>query len=168
MPLPVARTAFTLLDARTSKLMKRYGLALSGFFQGEDQVRERIAQQLVPEALLREFAAIQKDTTDSLQRLRNDLIAFDESLAAATDKSRAKILYQLSKIERKTARETLNRNQRAAEDARYMSNLIYPEKHLQERLYSILPFIAKHGFALIETLYDHIRLDCPDHKVLVV
>ena len=62
----------------------------------------------------------------------------------------------------------MNRNQRADEDASYMSDLIYPEKHLQERFYSILPFLAKHGPGLIDTLYERIHLDCPDHKVLVV
>lgn len=168
MPLPVARSGFTLLDARTAKLMKRYGLALSSFFHGDEHVREIIAHKLVPEALTREFTEIQKTTAESLQHLRNQLVAFDESLAFATDKSRAKILFQLDKIERKAARETLIRNERAAQDARYMSNLIYPEKHLQERLYSILPFLAKHGFGLIDTLYEHVRLDCPDHKVLVI
>jgi len=103
-----------------------------------------------------------------LDKLRTDLVGFDASLAAAADKSRAKILYQLSKLERKTAREALNRNQRASAEASYMSGLIFPEKHLQERLYSILPFMAKHGPGLIDTLCQNIHLDCPDHKVLVV
>ncbi len=104
-----------------------------------------------------------------MERLRDDLAAFDATLAAAADKSSAKILYQLSKMERKTARETLKRNQRAAADASYMSGLIFPDKHLQERYYSILPFLAKHGVSdLMDTLYQHVRLECPDHQVLVV
>ena len=168
MPITLARSGFTLLDARTSKLMKRYGLALPVFFHGEDRVREAIAQKLIPETLVREFNEIRESTTHSLERLRDHLVAFDETLASAAGKSRAKILYQLSKIEHKTARETLNRNQRAGEEASYMSGLIFPEKHLQERLYSILPFLAKHGPGLIDTLYERIHLDCPDHKVLVV
>jgi len=168
MPITLARTGFTLLDARTSKLMKRYGLALPAFFQGEDHVREAIGQKLIPVPLAHEFSEIRESTAEALQHLRDHLVAFDETLASAAGKSRAKILYQLSKIEHKTARETLNRNQRAAEEASYMSGLIYPEKHLQERLYSILPFLAKHGPGLIDTLYEHIHLDCPDHKVLVV
>ena len=49
-----------------------------------------------------------------------------------------------------------------------MSGLIFPEKHLQERFYSILPFVAKHGLELMDTLYQHVSLECPDHKVLVV
>jgi bacillithiol biosynthesis cysteine-adding enzyme BshC len=167
MPVMLARSAFTLLDTRTTKLMERYGLTLPGFFHGEDAVRDAIAQQLVPSALVREFDETQKAMSESLTRLSDDLVSFDATLAAATDKSRAKMLYQLSKIERKTAREALKRNQRAGEEASYMSGLIFPEKHLQERLYSILPFVAKHGLGLMDTLYEHIHLDCPDHKVLV-
>jgi bacillithiol biosynthesis cysteine-adding enzyme BshC len=168
MPVTLARSAFTLLDARTSKLMKRFDLPLPAFFQGEDQVRQAIGQNLIPTSLSHEFNQIRESTAGALQRLRDHLAALDETLASATDKSRAKILYQLSKIENKTAREIVNRNQRADEDASYMSDLIYPEKHLQERFYSILPFLAKHGPGLIDTLYERIHLDCPDHKVLVV
>ena len=105
----------------------------------------------------------------AMKRLREDLAGFDATLAAAVDKSSAKILYQLSKIERKTARETLKRNERAGTDASTMSGLIFPNKHLQERYYSILPFLAKHGVSdLMDTLYEHVRLECPDHQVLVV
>ncbi len=168
MPVMLARSAMTLLDARTSKLIERYRLTLPGFFQGEDGVREVIAKTLVPPPLVREFEALQKATADSLDQLRTDLTAFDATLGSAAEKSRAKILYQVSKIEHKTARETLKRNQRATEEAAYMSGLIFPEKHLQERFYSILPFVAKHGLELMDTLYEHIHLDCPDHKVLVV
>lgn len=168
MPVMIARSAFTLLDARSTKLMDRYGLALPQLFHSEEAVREIIAQKLVPPVIAREFEATRRATAESLQKLRDDLVSFDATLAAAADQSRAKILYQLSKIERKTAREALRRNQRAAEEASYLSGLVFPEKHLQERLYSILPFLAKHGMSLMDTLYEHIHLDCPDHKLLVV
>ncbi len=168
MPVMLARNGFTLLDARTSKLMDRYKLTIPNFFHGEDCVREAIAKTLIPEVLMHKFEQSQKGLTKLMDDLRTGLVGFDATLAASSDKSRAKILYQLAKLEHKTARETLNRNQRAASDASSMSGLIYPEKHPQERLYSILPFIAKHGPSLVDTLYENIHLDCPDHKVLVV
>ncbi|HEY6390984.1 MAG TPA: bacillithiol biosynthesis cysteine-adding enzyme BshC [Bryobacteraceae bacterium] len=168
MPVMLARSGFTLLDARTSKLIDRYKLTIPSFFHGEDGVREQIAKTLIPDPLARKFEQSRKGLTKLLDELRAGLTGFDATLAASADKSRAKILYQLAKLERKTARETLNRNQRAAADAGYTSGLIYPDKHPQERLYSILPFIAQHGPGLIDTLYENIHLDCPDHKVLVV
>lgn len=168
MPVVLARSSFTLLDQRAQKLMARYGLGLPCFFHGEDCLREKISVKLVPAQLTQEFEALEKSTADALHRLRADLTAFDPTLASALDKSRAKILYQLSKIQRKTARESLRRDQRATEEARYLSGLVFPDKHPQERFYSILPFLAKHGLSLMETLYDSVNLDCPDHKILVV
>jgi bacillithiol biosynthesis cysteine-adding enzyme BshC len=169
MPVMVSRGAFTLMDARTAKLMDRYGLAVPGFFHGEDGVRDAIARKLVPPALTEEFSGVRDTVGRSVERLRGDLVAFDSTLAAAANKGLAKILYQLSKIERKAARETLNRNERAAADASYMSGLIFPDKHLQERYYSILPFLVQHGVhELMDTLYEHVQLECPDHKVLVL
>jgi bacillithiol synthase len=168
MPVMLARGGFTLLDTRTAKLIHRYGLTIPSFFHGDDSVREKIAQTLVPAELEHRFEETRVAATSALDRMHQDLLSFDATLAKATDKARSKVVYQLSKIERKTARETLKRNQRADHDARYMTGLIFPEKHLQERFYSILPFIAKHGLELIDTLYAHVNLECPDHKVLAI
>src|SRR5580693_3290480 len=168
MPVMLARGGFTLLDARTAKLMDKFELTLPALFHGEEATRETIAQKLVPAAVAREFENVRTATAKSLDELAAALHTFDATLASAAGKSRAKILYQLSKLERKAARETLNRDRRALEDARYMSGLIFPEKHLQERFYSILPFVARHGLGLMDTLYANVNLDCPDHKVLVV
>ena len=168
MPVMVSRGGFTLIDSRAAKLMQRYSLKVTDLLHGEDPVRARIAQQLIPEALGREFASVRNATSEALERMQADLASFDGTLADAAAKSRAKMLYQLSKIESKVARETLRRDERASGDAAYLSGLVYPEKHLQERLYSILPFLAKHGFELIDTLAGQIRLECPDHCVLTV
>jgi bacillithiol synthase len=44
-------------------------------------------------------------------------------------------------------------------------NLIYPQRHLQERFYSILPFLAKHGLDLPQQLLGEIQLSCADHML---
>ena len=168
MPVVLARASFTLLDARTHKLMQRYGLTLPAFLHGEDALRKTIASKLIPASLTAGFEQVRGAIDAQMQHLHADVAAFDPTLAAALDKSRAKMQYQLSKMERKTAREKLRRDNRASEETSYMANLIFPEKHLQERYYSILPFLAKHGPQLVDTLAEFVNLDCPDHKVLVV
>src|SRR5579871_6108788 len=66
MPVMLARSGFTLLDAKTAKLMNKYGLTLPGFFHGEDAVRETIARKLVPDEVTREFDQVQGTTARSL------------------------------------------------------------------------------------------------------
>ncbi len=166
MPVPYPRAGFTILDQRSAKLMERYQLCLTDFFHGEEHVRERIAARLVPPALAGELASTRTTVEGAVAHLHGELEKFDPTLAAALERSRKKILYQLGKMDSKIGREMLGRDERAARDAAYVYSLIYPGRHLQERLYSILPFLARHGLDLPERLYQAVRLDCPDHQLV--
>lgn len=167
MAVPVPRSTFTLLDERSHKLMTRYGLTLGDFFHGEEKLRERLASRLVPPALNQTLSGTVAAVESAVDRLRHEMVAFDPTLAAALDRSGRKIRYQLAKIDRKAGREALRRDARAARDAASLYGLVYPERHLQERLYSILPFLAKHGLDLVDQLYEAVQLDCPDHRLVV-
>jgi bacillithiol biosynthesis cysteine-adding enzyme BshC len=168
MPVFVARQAFTLLDARSEKLLRRYRLSLPDFFHGEEALRTRVAAALTPPSLDRALEAARTSVDDPLSRLRESLVGFDPTLAAAFDTSRRKIAYQLSKIEAKARRESLRRDLRAQHDAAYLSALLLPQRHLQERFYSILPFLAQHGPDLLPHLCQSIDLDCRDHRLLTL
>jgi bacillithiol biosynthesis cysteine-adding enzyme BshC len=168
MPVVVPRTGFTILDQHSEKLMGRYGLSLPDFYHGADVLRERIAARLVPPALNAALGATAEVVEQAIERLRGNLSAFDPTLARALDHGKRKILHQMSKIEGKAGREAMRRNDRAVRDAASLYGLIFPERHLQERLYSILPFLAKHGLDLVDHIYEAIELDCPDHRMMVV
>jgi uncharacterized protein YllA (UPF0747 family) len=166
-PVMVPRAGFTVLDARAAKLMARYSLELNDILEGEEALAARIAAKLVPPALDRSLATAERETEAVLDRLRPGVGAFDATLGAALEKSRAKILYQLGKIRRKTARESARRDQRAAVETAHLTNLVYPHRRLQERFYSILPFLARHGLDLIGRLYENVQVDRPDHRILM-
>lgn len=166
MPVVLPRAFFTLLDAHSARLLKRFGFELTDLLAPEEEVRTRIARQLVPRQLDAEFEKTALATANDLDRLREQLRAFDPTLEAAMEKSQAKILYQIKKLRRKTERETLRRDARAAADTDYLRAMLYPGGHLQERTHSILPFLAKYGFDLVDRLYEQVKPSCPDHRVL--
>ena len=168
MPVMISRAGFTLLEPHAKKLLERYKLAVPQVFVQEDRLKEYVAHALVPTSLEQSFNTESAGIMNHLGRVRAELDRFDPTLAASLDKSRAKIAYQLDKARRKTAAEMMRRNDRAESDARYLSGFLYPHRHLQERFYSILPFVATHGPDLVKTLFDAVTLDCPDHRVLSV
>lgn len=165
-PIAVPRSAFTLFDSRAAKLMDRYRLTLPEVLDDEASFREKAATRLVPPTVQREFESAARQTDAALSRLGTALNTFDPTLTAALDKSRKKIEYQLEKTSRKIARETLRRRKQESEDVTYLTNAIYPHRHLQERFYSMIPFLAQHGPDLIGRIYENIHLNCPDHHVL--
>ena len=168
MPVMLPRAFFTLLDARSAKLMQRFGLGLPGLMVHGEALKERIARQLVPESLGTDFEKTAAAVGENLELLRTRLLAFDPTLAAAAGKSAAKVRYQVEKLRSKAEREAFRRDQRAAADTAYLRGMVYPEGHLQERLHSILPFVAKYGVELVDRLYAEVNPLCPDHRVLTL
>jgi uncharacterized protein YllA (UPF0747 family) len=168
MPVSLSRAAFTLVSPRVGKLLQRYKLSVESTWANEETLHQRIAAQLVPAGVTTAVDTAQTEITQSLEAVRKALAAYDPSLVAALENSERKMLYQLRKMERKVGREAIRRDERAVKEAAILHNQLYPHKHLQERFYSMLPFLAAYGEDLIPRLLDHVRLDCPDHQVLVL
>jgi bacillithiol biosynthesis cysteine-adding enzyme BshC len=168
MPVAVPRAGFTILDKRSQKLLDRYGLTLPDFYHGAQPLAERIAAKLVPPTLTAAMRETVTAVESAVGRLRGEMAGFDPTLAMALDHGARKIQYQLGKIERKAAREALRRDASATRDTASLNGLIYPERHLQERVYCILPFLAQHGLDLAGRIYQAIQLDSTDHFLLMV
>lgn len=167
-PAAFPRAAFTLLDQRSRQHMQRYRLEPADLLNGRQALQDLIAAKLVPGTLQASLERTRAAFQSSLDGLSADLSGFDVSLAAALEGSRRKIEYQVGKICRKTAKQIMVRDEQASRTAESLSGLAFPEKHLQERFYSIIPFIAKFGPGLIDDLYAAIQVECPDHQFAVV
>jgi len=168
MPVAQPRAAFTLLDARAAKLMQRYRLRMADVLHGAESLEQRIAGTLIPEPLQTAFGEGEAHMARALEAVEVQLRGFDPTLVAALETSRRKIQHQFGKVRAKAGRESLRRTERARQEAAYLLHLLFPEKNLQERVYSVLPFLARHGLGLLERLADSVRFDCPHHQVLVV
>lgn len=168
MPVTRARSGFTLIDERSRLRMEHYGLVVTDLFEGEERVRARMAAKLTPPELLGRFAESRREVEHVTSNLRASVTGFDPTLAKAMEKSSAKMFYQLTKMEDKTKREAVRRDERALRDAVSLTGLVFPEKHLQERFYTILPFIAQYGSGIVDELYERVHLDCPDHQVVMI
>lgn len=168
MPVIFPRNSFTLLDTRAEKLIQRYGLSMPCLFDHQEKVKSKIAAKLVPPGLAEKFASLDSSISSSIGSLEESLRNFDPTLEAAAKKSGAKMLYQLRRLSGKTARETLRRDERSAREVNYLIGLVYPQRRLQERFYSIVPFLAKHGPDLPQRLFEMTQISCPDHMVRTV
>ncbi len=167
-PAAFPRAGFTLVDERSRKRMQRYQLGPTDLFVRERTLQETIAGRLVPAELYQSLERTKQSVTRALDGFGADLDKFDVTLAAALKTSRRKIEYQVEKIARKTASQILARDEQARRDAALLSGLVYPESHLQERLYSFIPFYAKFGPGLMDEIYSAVRIECPDHQFAVV
>ncbi len=167
MPVVAMRAGFTLADGRSARLLDRYGLSLADLLKGYEFVREAIGSRLTPPELGRKLDETAAAVSRQLDVLRGAMEAFDGSLVEALDRSRRKIQYQIEKIRRKAGREALRRSERASREADGLCRLLAPHRRLQERFYSILPFLAAAGPGLLERLEAAIDPAQPGHRLFV-
>jgi uncharacterized protein YllA (UPF0747 family) len=152
-PVAFPRAGFTLLDARSEKHMRKYGLGLADLTSDERELRGKIAARVTPPSLARKLVETRAAVTAALDSLEAEMKGFDISLASALGTSRKKMEYQAAKIVRKTEAQMLVKDAQAGRDASALSGLVFPDGHLQERVYSIVPFLAKFGTGLVDEVF---------------
>jgi uncharacterized protein YllA (UPF0747 family) len=102
-----------------------------------------------------------------LEAIKKGLQKLDPTLVDAASHSGQKMQYQLTSLERKAAAAVQNRSDQVEKDALRLENNLFPEKTLQERVYSGVSLLARFGTPLLGQLYEKIDLRSGDHQILV-
>lgn len=168
MPAVLPRAAFTLIDGRTRRLMERFGVTLADCLRGEEALLELVGSRLTPARIGQKVDEAAAAIAQSVEALRAELAAFDPTLGEAMKRSGARIGYQLEKMRRKAARAALRKTAEAEEQARHAFRLVSPGRQLQERHYSFLPFLARHGMRVMEEILAELHPLEPVHEVLAL
>jgi bacillithiol synthase len=160
------RLSATLIEPRWERLLEKYEVELPELFHGETELRDRIAARSLPEQLKDDFLQGKLAAEEAMQRISESLARLDPTLVRAANRATSKMLYQVSRLERRAAAAELRRNQVILRHAAQIENSLYPLKTLQEREISGIYFYAKYGPSLIDHLIQLAQAPCPEHKIL--
>jgi bacillithiol synthase len=162
----IPRFSATLVEAKPQALLERYKLALSDLFRGPDALRETLAARALPQELRSAFEHADHVLKSSLTKIQDSLARLDNTLVEAAANAASKMNHQLDQLRARAARAELRHTEVLARHADLLSNMLYPNKTLQEREIAGLYFLARHGLGLLPNLYDAIHTDCLDHQVI--
>ena len=168
MPVVVPRAFFTIVDAKSAKIVERFRVPYADMLQGEEHVRETLGKRLVPPELTEALQSAERSVTNAMTGLEAKLDHFDPTLAQALEASRRKIAFQFAKNRSKVIREMLLKNEQAQRQAAHISHRLAPHGHLQERHYSLLAMLSDYGLEFIPTILDNLHAGCFDHNVLLL
>jgi bacillithiol synthase len=160
------RLSATLISPAMCELMERYGLGFCDLFHGSEQVSELLASHALAPELMEGLQRTREALEEHLQALASSLQKLDPTLVDAAERSRRKMLYQLSKIGSKAARAELRRNQALRRDACRVLTELFPHKELQERVLPGIYFLAQYGPELINRLKQAAAHPCPGHQIV--
>lgn len=166
MPVIVPRASFTLIEPYVERLLEKYGLELRDHILGGRQLlRKRLELNSIPRGLKEKFDMAEAEILELLASLKKSITKLDSTLGGAVDTGSRKILYQLQKLRAKTGRARDLRDRILTRHEEIIRDALYPSNHLQERALSLLPFLARHGTDLLDTLARHAGIGTPAHQI---
>jgi len=160
------RSSLTMIERHTGRVLERYGLNLTDFFEGLEPVIKRVVEEHLGADTAKLFANAEQNVNRELDRLRLELETVDRTLADALDNGRKKINYQLDGLRTRFVRAQMNRDEAAHRQLQRAFDQLYPNKDLQERHINITSLLARHGTYVIEWIYNAINLGSDEHQIV--
>jgi bacillithiol synthase len=162
----IPRFSATVVEPRPQSLLERYGLGLKDVFQGPELLREELARRTLPHDLQTAFERAEATLKDSLSAISKELSRLDKTLVESAENAGSKIRHQLEQLRSRAARAELRQAEVLGRHANLLSNLLYPNKTLEEREVGGIYFLARYGREFLHDLHECIHTDCLDHQVI--
>lgn len=159
------RFSATLIAPRLASWMRKYGLHLRDVLKPKDDFVRTLAKRTIPADLKDDFDRSREQLERLVGPLLHSLKKLDPSVAAAGEVSARKMRYQLERLEFRSARAHLHREQTLERHATLLTSMLFPERELQERHIAGVYFLGKFGTELIDRLIASYHPECPDHQV---
>jgi bacillithiol synthase len=161
------RFSATLIESAVGELLRKHELTPEGVFS---ETRESLAQLLATRAIpidgKRKLANAGNALDKELEVLLDWMGSLDTGLGRSAETAASKMRYQMNRLRRLAANFQLQREASLARHAETISQALYPEGGLQERLHGAAYYFARHGFELAEELVDRAGKLCPGHTIL--
>jgi bacillithiol biosynthesis cysteine-adding enzyme BshC len=152
MPVVLPRAGFTLVDAKASKLLRKYELEVEEVWVGSQDLRHKMEKQSVTGSLARDFERDQKQIAEMLTKLGEKIEALDPTLKNTIEKAREGIEFHLDKLRRKAGMALDQKAGLLAAHEQHLESLLNPHKMVQERELSLLPLLARWGASALDEL----------------
>lgn len=162
----VPRFSATLIEPKMQRLFEKHGISITDVFNGPESLRQHIATRHLPHDLQAAFEAAKQSFDANFSSVKEKLEKLDKTLVDAAETSRSKMQHQLEKLYAQAARAEAQKGELVSRHAEMISQMVYPEKGLQERGIGGMYFLARYGSDLLHSLYETIHSDCHDHQVI--
>lgn len=166
MPAILPRASFTIVEPAVQRLLTRYKLSIEDIFHGRQFLRGKMERQNLPRGLATRFTAEEKKIAKMLEMLRKPIGKLDSTLVGALETARRKMLYQFGKLRAKSGRAEGFRTGVLDRHDQSIRETLYPQNNLQERSLNLLPFLARNGLDLLDSIEKKSGLDSAAHCII--
>ena len=161
------RAGVTIVDRKSQRLLKKYGITASDLLQlTSEEVEHKVFQGSDVGRILDKLERVQGDTRALLQSLQDELQVADPTVAEMLVGAEKKIVYQIQKIQTRFVANHRIRTENLGQHLDYLYSRLYPKGKLQERIVNFNQFLSEEGPFLVERLMENVNPFCLSHHLI--
>jgi len=165
MPVIYPRKGFTFLEKSMERSLERHSLTVPDVWGGLSAKWDELARLDIPESLEQALLCAAANLDRDMAAVKQEASTFEKTLGQSIDSIHGKIRYQLGLLEKKVLKASKKRQTIVRQQLLSLENNLYPERHLQERVFNITPLLVRYGFAWLDKLYQAVDLTHFDHQI---
>jgi bacillithiol biosynthesis cysteine-adding enzyme BshC len=160
------RQSFSFVESKHGKTLDRYELGLTDLFAGPESLVPELVERFLNAETSKLFADVEEKINIELNRLDQNLVNVEPTLADGLAKRRKKIIYHIGNLRRKFYRAELRRDVAVRRKIETAFTALLPHGHLQERSLNVVTFLNHYGPYFLDWIYQATDLDDKGHRVV--
>ena len=160
------RQSFTVVEAKHRRTMEKYDLNFKDLLGGKEKNLPNIVEKFLNPEITEVFADAEEKINSELNRLNENLIEIEPTLAENLSTRRRKIVYHIENIRNKFHHAQIEKDETVNRRISTLFEEILPHKALQERTINVLTFLNLYGFYFTDWIYEAIDLDDKGHRII--
>jgi bacillithiol synthase len=163
----VPRLAATLVEPPIRALLEKHELTVREIW-GVDaaSLAQRLAERAIPAEGKQRVDAASSALEEQLDALVVWMQSLDQGLGQSAETAAGKMRYQMERLRRLAENFQLQRESSLGRHSQTISNAIFPDGEMQERVHGAAYYFARHGLELSEMLVEQAAAGCTGHLVL--
>ena len=160
----------SLIEPPVAKLLEKHELGLDQVYEAENAaaLAQRLAARMMPIETKQKLAAAGNALDTELTTLVEWMQSQDKGLGQSAETAAGKIHYQMNRMRTLAANFQLQKEASLTRHAETLTNALFPEGTLQERVHGAAYYLARHGVELTERICEQAENTCPGHTALWV
>jgi uncharacterized protein YllA (UPF0747 family) len=101
-----------------------------------------------------------------MDSLKQEILAIEPTLGDSIDLAKGRMNQQLKFLEKKILQAAKKRNETSMRQLHKAVLNLYPHQQLQERVFNIVPYLIKYGYAFMDKLDKAVDIEEYGHQIL--
>lgn len=154
MPLVIPRYSTQLVEAKVRKVLSKFQLEPNDLGQPFHELAAQVTREELPAGVSDALAAAKRHLTEDYGALLSASSGIDPTLRGPLESARNASFKHVDDSERKILTHLKKQNEVHLMQLRKAASNLYPDGAPQERVLSLLPYVARYGEGLLREILD--------------